>query len=73
MRNFQDTFESRKQSFINAFSIRMTVPLKIEFSLFFEKHVYFKGTTFTFLNKHPQLKCQKLIRTRAGVYRRMCM
>ena len=27
MRNFQDTFEARKQSFIGAFSICMTVPL----------------------------------------------
>ena len=30
MRNFQDTFETRKQSFISAFSICMTVPLKFE-------------------------------------------
>ena len=28
MPNFQDTFETRKQSFISAFSICMTVPLK---------------------------------------------
>ena len=27
MRNFQDTFEARKRSFISAFSICMTVPL----------------------------------------------
>ena len=27
MRNFHDTFETRKQSFISAFSICMTVPL----------------------------------------------
>ena len=27
MRNFQDTFEIRKQSFISAFSVCMTVPL----------------------------------------------
>ena len=27
MRNFQDTFETRKRSFISAFSICMTVPL----------------------------------------------
>ena len=27
MQNIQDTFETRKQSFISAFSIRMTVPL----------------------------------------------
>ena len=29
MRKFQDSFETRKQSFITAFSICMTVPLKI--------------------------------------------
>ena len=28
MRNFQDTFETRKRSFISAFAICMTVPLK---------------------------------------------
>ena len=28
MRNFQDTFETRKRSFISAFSIFMTVPLR---------------------------------------------
>ena len=28
MRNFQDIFETRKRSFISAFSICMTVPLK---------------------------------------------
>ena len=27
MRNFQDTFETSKQSYISAFSICMTVPL----------------------------------------------
>ena len=27
MRNFQDTFETRKRLFISAFSICMTVPL----------------------------------------------
>ena len=29
MRNFQDTFKTRKRSFISTFSICMTVPLKI--------------------------------------------
>ena len=29
MRNFQDTFKTRKRSFISAFSIRMTVPLMV--------------------------------------------
>ena len=31
MRNFQDGFETSKRSFINGFSIRMTVPLKLKF------------------------------------------
>ena len=30
MRNFQDTFETRKQSFISAFSICMSVPLSLD-------------------------------------------
>ena len=30
MRNFQDTFETRKQSFISAFSVCMTVHLILE-------------------------------------------
>ena len=29
MQNFQDTFETRKQSFINTFSICMTIPLTL--------------------------------------------
>ena len=29
MQNFQDTFETRKRSFISAFSICMTVPLTL--------------------------------------------
>ena len=33
MQNFQDTFETRKRSFISAFSICMTVPL-IKFTIF---------------------------------------
>ena len=33
MRNFQDTFETRKRSFINVFSICMTVPLKAYFKM----------------------------------------
>ena len=31
MRDFQDTFATRKRSFISALSICMTVPLKLEF------------------------------------------
>ena len=31
MRNFQDTFETPKQSFISALSIIMTVPLILSF------------------------------------------
>ena len=29
MQNFQDTFETSKQAFISAFSICMTVPLRV--------------------------------------------
>ena len=35
MRNFQDTFETRKRSFISTFSICMTVPLKEELARYF--------------------------------------
>ena len=31
MHNIQDTFETRKQSFFSAFSICMTVPLRVFF------------------------------------------
>ena len=34
MRNFQDTFETRKRSFISAFAICMTVPLKLVSAIF---------------------------------------
>ena len=36
MRSFPDTFETRKQSFISAFSVWMTVPLIIHVNV---KHV----------------------------------
>ena len=32
MQNFQDTFETRKRSFISAFSICMTAPLGLPFT-----------------------------------------
>ena len=32
MRNFQDNFETRKRSFISAFSFCMTVPLRASFT-----------------------------------------
>ena len=38
MRNYQDTFETRKRSFINAFSICMTVPLNLENSFRLSEH-----------------------------------
>ena len=44
MRNFQDTFKTRKQSFINAFSICMTVPLKSSIAPFYK--------IFNFKSKH---------------------
>ena len=38
MRNFQDTFETRKRSFISAFSICTTVPLIMTKSLGSDKN-----------------------------------
>ena len=47
MRNFQDTLETRKRSFISAFSICMTVPLKnyhvTTFASFFLFRLIFEG------------------------------
>ena len=37
MRNFQDSFETRKRSFISAFSICMTVPLSKNPKILFEQ------------------------------------
>ena len=37
MRNFQDTFETRKRSFVSAFSICMTIPVK--YAIFFESYM----------------------------------
>ena len=43
MRNFQDTFESLKRSFISAFSICMTVPLnKGKQTTNDEQQIYYK-------------------------------
>ena len=41
MQNFQGTFETRKQSFFSAFSIGMTVPLRLQFHCagFFKKQL----------------------------------
>ena len=36
MRNFQDTFETRKRSFISAFSICMPIPLNSMHSVNFD-------------------------------------
>ena len=36
IRNFQNTFETRKRSFISAFSIYMTVPLSQEYLRIYE-------------------------------------
>ena len=41
MRNFQDTFETHKQSFIGAFSICMTVPLRVKTNLPINYHRYY--------------------------------
>ena len=52
MRNFQDTFETRKRSFFSAFSICMTVPLISNHRLYF-------STRSTFSVKQQQI--QKMI------------
>ena len=41
MRNFQDTFETRKQSLISASLFCMTVPLTTIYTLNFEKQQHF--------------------------------
>ena len=41
MRNFQDTFETRKQSLISASLFCMTVPLTTIYTLNFEKKKHF--------------------------------
>ena len=52
MQNFQDTFEACKQSFISAFSIRMTVPL-LMFSVFkYGRKVCSLLFSMTCKNKH---------------------
>ena len=45
MRNFQDTFETHKRSFISAFSICMTVPLENPFVIIYQVEISysFKG------------------------------
>ena len=48
MRNFQDTFETRKQSFIFASLICMTVPLTTIYTLNFEKQQHFFFFSFFF-------------------------
>ena len=49
MRNFQDTFETRKRSLTSAFSICMTVPLKVKLGQTINRlryDNYFKLKTF---------------------------
>ena len=38
MRNFQDNFETRKRSYISAFSICMTVPLSNNLMIIVDDH-----------------------------------
>ena len=53
MWNFQDTFKTRKRSFISAFSICMTVPLIRWFS--FSTYLYTFVSTISYINKvYPQ-------------------
>ena len=41
MQNFQDTFKTRKRSFISAFSIFMTVPLKYKYFVYNENFTFY--------------------------------
>ena len=50
MRKFQDTFETRKRSFINAFSICMTVPLRWSVKLYAIMNIREKTTLTTLAN-----------------------
>ena len=43
MRSFKDTFETRKRSFISAFSICMTVPLRHFSSVFVRRKIELIG------------------------------
>ena len=49
MRIFQDTFETRKRSFINAFSIGMIVPLKSIICFFSKKTSALGGLTLLWI------------------------
>ena len=55
MRNFQDTFETRNQSFISAFSICMTVPLIPTSKYNIKNTIYNKF----FINWHIQKQLDK--------------
>ena len=62
MRNFQDTFETRKRSFISAFSICMTVPIKHVKLIIFENYNECK-TKHLFLIKKVVTRFDKKIAT----------
>ena len=47
MRNFQDTFETRKQSFISSFLICMIVPLRLSC----RRHLSYKNQSIDLLSK----------------------
>ena len=62
MRNFQDTFETHKRSFINAFSICMTVPLSNKKSkLLFYFYFFSKFIFSTFERKIHLLKHHNIL------------
>ena len=58
MRNFQDTFETRKRSFISTFSICMTVPLKgvIDSTLVLEKRIELREGKYCFDYRYKYTK-----------------
>ena len=55
MRNFQDTFETRKRSFIGAFSICMTVPLTLK-PIFSKTETFFKKLEDRFLVESTKIE-----------------
>ena len=61
MRNFQGTSETLKRSFISAFSICMTVPLKSK--LFEIQKIYSKTCSTSCVNVHHDTTTVQVVRT----------
>ena len=57
MRNFQDTFETRKRPIMSGFSICMTAPLRANLKVLVKVHIFDRATS------RPKVFCRK------GVFR----